>query len=100
MTQLVEHSRHERMHRTLKQETSKPAAYNLLQQQGKFDDFMEVYNQQHPHQGIANKYPAELYTASAKIYNGLPEVGYFYKTSCRLEPIDNPFNINLYTMSQ
>ncbi|MFN8005664.1 MAG: integrase core domain-containing protein [Terriglobia bacterium] len=36
--------RHERMHLTLKKETTKPAAYNGLQQQERFDDFIEVYN--------------------------------------------------------
>ena len=64
------------MHRTLKQETAKPPAFNLLQQQSKFDDFIEVYNNQRPHQGIANKYPAELYTPSTKIYTGLPDIDY------------------------
>jgi len=148
-----QNGRHERMHRTLKQETAKPAAFNFLQQQSKFDDFIEVYNNERPHQGIANKYPTELYTPSARIYTGLPEVeypfadktvtvthcgriclnnkkinmttvlggqnvgitqtddkiwlvsfmkfdlGYFDETNCRLEPIDNPFNKKLYTMS-
>ena len=31
------------MHLTLKQETTKPAADNFLQQQGKFDDFIDCY---------------------------------------------------------
>ncbi|MDB2415006.1 IS481 family transposase, partial [Rickettsiales bacterium] len=71
-----QNGRHERMHRTLKQETAKPAAYNLLQQQEKFDNFQEVYNFERPHQGINNKYPAQLYTPSAKIYSGLPDIDY------------------------
>ena len=71
-----QNGRHERMHRTLKQETAKPPAFNLLQQQDKFDAFIEVYNSERPHQGIANKYPAQLYTPSTKIYSGLPQVEY------------------------
>jgi putative transposase len=39
-----QNGRHERMHLTLKKEATKPAAKNLLQQQGKFDHFMEEYN--------------------------------------------------------
>jgi transposase InsO family protein len=35
-----QNGRHERMHRTLKKEATRPAAKNLLQQQGKFDAFM------------------------------------------------------------
>jgi transposase InsO family protein len=33
--------RHERMHLTLKKEATRPAGTNLLQQQGKFDAFIE-----------------------------------------------------------
>jgi putative transposase len=45
-----QNGRHERMHLTLKLETTKPAAGNFLEQQGKFDDFIECYNpaSQHP----------------------------------------------------
>src|ERR1700726_2110406 len=39
-----QNGRHERMHLTLKKEATKPAAKNFLQQQGKFDDFIECYN--------------------------------------------------------
>ena len=36
-----ENGRHERIHLTLKKEATKPAAQNLLQQQARFDDFLE-----------------------------------------------------------
>jgi hypothetical protein len=36
---------HERMHLTLKKEATKPPAKNFLQQQAKFDRFIECYNQ-------------------------------------------------------
>jgi putative transposase len=36
-----QNGRHERMHLTLKLETTKPAGANFLQQQAKFDDFIE-----------------------------------------------------------
>ena len=64
------------MHLTLKKETTKPPAFGMLQQQEKFDAFIEVYNQQRPHQAIAMKYPAEMYTASTRQYQGVPEVDY------------------------
>jgi putative transposase len=39
-----QNGRHERMHLTLKKEATKPPAKNLLQQQEKFDRFIEYYN--------------------------------------------------------
>jgi transposase InsO family protein len=40
---------HERMHLTLKKETTRPAGLNSLQQRTKFDDFIEEFNNQRPH---------------------------------------------------
>jgi putative transposase len=71
-----QNGRHERMHLTLKKEATKPAGKNFLQQQGKFDQFMQVYNQERPHQAIGMKYPAELYRPSARPYTGLSELEY------------------------
>jgi putative transposase len=48
-----QNGRHERMHLTLKKEATHPAARNLLQQQGRFDDFVEEFNRERPHQAIA-----------------------------------------------
>ncbi len=39
-----QNGRHERMHLTLKKEATKPPSFNFLQQQARFDDFIEVYN--------------------------------------------------------
>jgi len=71
-----QNGRHERMHLTLKKEATKPAAKNLLQQQGKFDRFIEIYNQERPHQAIGMQYPAELYTPSPRSYRGIGELEY------------------------
>jgi putative transposase len=45
-----QNGRHERMHLTLKLETTRPAAENFLKQQAKFDDFIDCYNTERPHQ--------------------------------------------------
>ncbi len=71
-----QNGRHERMHLTLKQEATKPAAANFLQQQARFDDFVPYYNDERPHQAIDMKYPAELYTPSERAYRGLDELEY------------------------
>jgi putative transposase len=36
------------MHLTLKKDATKPAAANVLQQQGHFDTFVDQYNRQRP----------------------------------------------------
>jgi putative transposase len=63
-----QNGRHERMHLTLKTEATKPAAFNLLQQQARFDTFVEVYNNQRPHQALEMRYPGEVYTPSPRAY--------------------------------
>jgi len=71
-----QNGRHERMHLTLKQEATRPAGSNLLQQQARFDDFVDEYNQQRPHQALGMRYPAELYTPSSRPYRGLEDLDY------------------------
>ena len=71
-----QNGRHERMHLTLKKEATKPASKNLIQQQGRFDRFIEEYNQERPHQAIGMKYPAELYVSSSRPYRGLSDLEY------------------------
>ena len=63
-----QNGRHERMHLTLKKEATKPASYNFLQQQERFDRFAGVYNNERPHQALDGRYPAELYTPSPRVY--------------------------------
>jgi hypothetical protein len=64
------------MHRTLKQEATRPAGMNILQQQARFDDFIREFNEERPHQAIGMKCPAEVYTPAAQSYQGLPRVEY------------------------
>ena len=71
-----QNGRHERMHLTLKLETTKPAAANFLQQQVKFDDFIDYYNNERPHQALGMRYPAECYQPSSRPYRGLEELAY------------------------
>lgn len=71
-----ENGRHERMHRTLKQETARPPGMNALQQQGRFDDFVSEFNDERPHEALAMKTPVEAYAPSSRPYEGLPEVEY------------------------
>jgi putative transposase len=71
-----QNGRHERMHLTLKNETTKPAGANFLQQQARFDDFIAEYNTERPHQALGQKPPCAFYTPSRRAYEGLPELDY------------------------
>jgi putative transposase len=71
-----QNGRHERMHLTLKLETTKPAGKNFLQQQAKFDEFLECFNNERPHQALKMRTPAECHVPSTRPYTGLPELEY------------------------
>jgi transposase InsO family protein len=63
-----ENAQHERMHRTLKAETTRPARDNVLQQQECFDVFTEEFNYERPHEALDMKRPADVYTSSTTSY--------------------------------
>src|SRR3546814_2839537 len=44
-----QNGRHERMHKTLKEATTRPPAQNMVQQQEKFEQFVREYNFERPH---------------------------------------------------
>lgn len=71
-----QNGRHERMHLTLKKEATKPAGQNFLQQQAKFDEFLEEYNTDRPHEALEMKYPSEIYLKSDRNYKGLQPIEY------------------------
>ena len=71
-----QNGRHERMHLTLKKEATRPAGQNLLQQQEKFDTFVDEFNNERPHEALGMRYPAELHSKSKRKYNGLPPLEY------------------------
>lgn len=61
-----QNGRHERLHLTLKQEATRPSGTNFLQQQEKFDRFMEEYNTKRPHEALQMKRPGEVYYKSER----------------------------------
>jgi transposase InsO family protein len=71
-----ENGRHERMHLTLKTEATRPPGMNSLQQQARFDAFVAEFNTERPHEALAMKCPAQLYTPSPRPYTGLPDLAY------------------------
>jgi transposase InsO family protein len=63
-----QNGRHERMHRTLQEATLTPPASTLRQQQRRFDEFRQEYNQDRPHQSLSQQVPAAVYAPSAREY--------------------------------
>jgi putative transposase len=61
-----QNGRHERMHRTLKAETTRPPAANLPAQQRKFNRFREEFNQERPHEALDQQTPGSRYTPSPR----------------------------------
>src|SRR5450432_3779366 len=56
--------------------STKPAASNFLQQQARFEKFIEVFNNERPHEALDMKCPAEVYQPSTRPYTGLPDIDY------------------------
>jgi len=77
---------HERMHRTLKAEATRPAGANLLQQQERFDVFSHVYNHQRPHEALGGRCPKDVYQPSKKRLTAV-------------KPLDYPLHDDVRTVS-
>lgn len=71
-----QNGRHERMHLTLKKETTRPPGANSLQQQARFDDFLSEFNIERPHEALDMKCPDEVYEPSPHPYEDLPDLIY------------------------
>jgi len=72
-----QNGRHERLHRTLKQETAKPPAADRWAQQRELDLFRQEYNQVRPHEPLQMQTPASVYEPSPRPYPArVPEPEY------------------------
>lgn len=63
-----QNGRHERMHRTLKAEATRPAAHSARGQQQRFDAFQQEYNVERPHAALGQEPPAAHYRPSPRPY--------------------------------
>jgi transposase InsO family protein len=72
-----QNGRHERMHRTLKQEVAQPPAANWREQQRVMERFRREYNQVRPHEALGMQTPDAVYETSTKSFPvRLPELEY------------------------
>ncbi len=79
-----QNGRHERMHRELKAEATKPPAYGFAVQQRKLDSFRKEYNELRPHQALGNLPPARIHVPSPRRYTG------------QLLPWDYPYDFKIF----
>ena len=61
-----QNGRHERMHRTLKAEATRPPSGNLRAQQARFNRFRHEYNDDRPHEALDQETPASRYQPSPR----------------------------------
>lgn len=61
-----QNGRHERFHETLKAETASPPSGTIRAQQGAFDRFQQVYNEERPHEALGMRTPAEVHELSSR----------------------------------
>ena len=72
-----QNGRHERMHRTLKAEATKPPGANAAAQQRKFNIFRQEYNEVRPHEALEMRTPAQVHQFSPRqMPSRLPEMVY------------------------
>jgi putative transposase len=72
-----ENGRHERMHKTLKAEATRPPGFTLRGQQHQFDRFREEYNRERPHESLGGQTPISVLRPCARPYpHRLPSVDY------------------------
>jgi transposase InsO family protein len=78
---------HERMHKTLKAETTRPPELNLRAQQRRFDAFRQTFNHERPHEARKLKIPGALYKPGGRT---LPD---------RLPPLEYPGHFEVRKVS-
>lgn len=67
-----QNGRHERLHRTLKAETTKPPAQTARAQQRRFRAFQAEFNEERPHEALDGDTPASWYHRSSRRVLGPP----------------------------
>lgn len=77
-----DNGRHERMHRDLKAETTRPPAANRASQQRSFDAFVERYNADRPHEALDMRRPLHVFKPSPRPYRSPrpPEYPAYFET--------------------
>lgn len=80
-----QNGRHERMHRTLKAEATRPPEKSQKAQQEVFWSFQQQFNEERPHEALGQRPPADVYEPSPRLYpRRLPKLDYPRNAEVRL----------------
>jgi putative transposase len=72
-----QNGRHERMHRTLKAEATRPPSATSCAQQRRFNRFRREFNADRPHEALGQRTPASIYQSSPRPFPPrVPEIEY------------------------
>lgn len=72
-----QNGQHERMHKTLKADATRPPSSSLTEQQLRFDRFRREYNDERPHESLDQETPSSRYSPSARVFPScLPDLIY------------------------
>jgi transposase InsO family protein len=66
-----QNGRHERLHRTLKEDTASPPAASLRAQAVRFRRFQRIYNEERPHEALDQTPPGWHYQVSPRSWDGV-----------------------------
>lgn len=90
-----QNGRHERMHRTLKAETTRPPGQDLEEQQFLFDAFRGGYDLERPHEALGQATPASVYHPSDRaLPEHLPDP--IYPGHCEIRRVGVNGNIGIW----
>ena len=91
-----QNGRHERFHRTLKQETASPPEATMKAQQRAFDRFLSSYNGERPHEALAGRCPVDVHETSPRAFRDRPD-DYDYSGHCEVRAVRNTGTIKWRT---
>ena len=84
---------HERMHKTLKADATRPPSSSLTEQQIRFDRFRREYNDERPHESLGQETPSSLYSSSVRAFpSRLPDL--IYPAHCEVRVVTQSGAIN------
>lgn len=88
-----QNGKHERMHKTLKADATRPPSSNLSEQQIRFDKFRREYNDERPHESLGQQTPASCYSPSSRAFPAiLPAL--IYPAHCEVRVVTQSGAIN------
>lgn len=64
-----DNGRHERMHKTLKDETARPPSQTMRHQQRRFDEFRSEFNNERPHESLGQRTPGSIHVDPVRKYS-------------------------------